>query len=104
MSAPTSPEPDGLFQVQGRITLFGFTPVEALAGVRPRSRSWRIGGAVRTGAIALVIAPVVGIIPPHVPWILGALGVGTLGSYSRNWLKCYLFQKEKGKYLEKVDN
>lgn len=27
-------------------------------------------------AVALLVAPVVGLIPPHAPWILGALGGG----------------------------
>lgn len=63
------------FDVPARLTLFGFDDSEATVRVRPRSRSWRVWGAARTQAVGLVLAPVVGLVPPHVPWALGALGV-----------------------------
>jgi len=31
---------------------------------------------VRTGLLFLLIAPVAGLVPPHAPWMLGALGMG----------------------------
>lgn len=73
----TAHESDGVFPVEGRIVLFGFDPRPATAFVRPRPRGWRVAGAARTGVVTLLVAPVVGIVPPHVPWVLGALGVGT---------------------------
>jgi len=70
------PERDGVFEIPVRVLLFGFDATNARAYIRPRARSWRIAGAVRTGLLFLVIAPVVGVLPPHAPWILGALGAG----------------------------
>jgi len=63
-------------EVGGRISLFGYDPTPATLRLRPRSRSWRVGGSVRTMALALLAAPVVGLIPPHAPWVLGALAGG----------------------------
>lgn len=63
-------------EVPATLALFGFEPTEAVARLRPRSRRWRVGGAVRTQAVGLLLAPVVGLVPPHAPWALGALGVG----------------------------
>ena len=76
MSTLSYPETDGVFEIPVRVVLFGFDATEARAHVRPRARSWRIAGAVRTGLLFLLIAPVVGVLPPHAPWILGALGAG----------------------------
>lgn len=44
--------------------------------IRPRPRSWRIGGALRTVGIAALIAPAVAVVPPHAPWVIGALATG----------------------------
>ena len=63
------------FDLQGQLTLFGYDATEATVRIQPRSRSWRLWGAVRTQAVGLVLAPAVGLVPPHVPWALGALGV-----------------------------
>ena len=76
LSVTPDTEAEGVFLVHGRVTLFGFDSSEAIAHVRPRARRWRVGGAARTGLLFLLVAPVVGIVPPHAPWILGALGVG----------------------------
>ena len=65
-------------EVGGRISLFGYEPTPATVHLKARSRSWRVGGSVRTMAIALLVAPVMGLIPPHAPWILGALTGGGL--------------------------
>ena len=71
-----SPDDAGTVQVPGRIALFGYDPVEVRLELLPRSRRWRLWGAGRTAAVALVLAPVAGLVPPHAPWILGVLGVG----------------------------
>lgn len=60
----------------GRIEAFGFTPTEAQLRVIPRSTSWRMTRAMLSAAIGLGAAPVVFILPPHVPWALGAAGLG----------------------------
>jgi hypothetical protein len=69
----------------GRIVLFGFDPEDVRLHVLPRSRRWRVLGAARTMGIALVLALPVTLIPPHVPWMLGVLGVG--GFLSRRRFK-----------------
>lgn len=76
MSVTPDTEADGVFLVEGRVALFGFDSSDAISHIRPRARRWRTVGAVRTGFLFLLVAPVVGIVPPHAPWILGALGVG----------------------------
>ncbi len=61
----------------GTLSLFGFSSTEAALELLPRSRSWR---AIRaTGFIGggLVLAPAVGLFPPHAPWATGALVLGS---------------------------
>lgn len=64
------------YALEGEATLFGFDSVPAQAGITPRSRAWRVGGALRTMAIFVVIAPLVAVIPPHAVWFIGALLAG----------------------------
>lgn len=66
----------GPVDIPGRIVLFGFEPQAVTLHLLPRSRRWRLLGAGRTVGVALVLAPVAGLVPPHVPWALGVLGVG----------------------------
>lgn len=74
---PESASPsDDVVQIPGRMTLFGYDPETVVLHLRPRTRRWRLLGAGRTMAVALVLAPAVGLVPPHAPWILGVLGVG----------------------------
>jgi hypothetical protein len=67
---------DGTFTVQGAAALFGFQPSPVEVTLRRRARSWRVGGAARTMGVAVVVAPVVAIVPPHAPWLIGVLAVG----------------------------
>lgn len=71
--SPSSPD---AVEVPGTLVLFGFDPEPVRLRLRPRSRRWRFLGAARTAAVTLVLAPAAGLVPPHVPWILGVLGVG----------------------------
>jgi len=59
-----------------RVTLFGSAPRTATVEVTPRPRAQRMTRALLTLAATLVLAAVAGIVPPHVPWILGVLAVG----------------------------
>lgn len=70
--------------VQARVTLFGFDGVHASARVEARSAGWRARRATLALAAGLVAAPVVGLVPPHAPWALGALGIGLLTA-RRRW-------------------
>jgi len=58
------------------LNLFGFPPTEAVVQAIPRSRSWRsVRASVFFGG-GLLLAPVVGLVPPHAPWVAGVLGFG----------------------------
>lgn len=66
----------GATVLSGTLSLFGFSSTSAELGVLPRSTTWRQlrGGSLIAGG--LVAAPVVGMVPPHVPWAIGAVAVG----------------------------
>jgi len=71
-------EASATFDVDGEATLFGFDPVPVRARVTARTSAWRVGGAARTMAIFVVIAPFVAIVPPHAVWLIGALVTGAV--------------------------
>jgi hypothetical protein len=60
----------------GRLELFGAQPRPAVVEVTPRPRGKRMTRALATLGTALVLAALVALIPPHVPWLLGVLAVG----------------------------
>ena len=59
-----------------RLELFGIEPGEATLAVTPRPKRRRLTRAVSTAGATLVGAIIAGILPPHVPWALGVLGLG----------------------------
>ena len=63
-------------ELSGTVTLFGFSPGEALIHAVPRTRAWRGTRALAFVLGGALLAPVVGVIPPHAPWVAGALGFG----------------------------
>ena len=74
--------------LEGTISLFGFPSIEAHMKVRPRSRSWRWTRAGLFWGLGLLIAPAVGLVPPHAPWVVAALGVGGFMG-TRKWKERY---------------
>lgn len=72
-----SPDSDGTFTADAQVTLFGFDPTPARVDLLPRSRAWRLRGVIPVVLVTLVVAPVVGAIPPHAPWVLAVVGTGT---------------------------
>jgi hypothetical protein len=62
--------------MKGTLSLFGYPSTEARLQVQPRSRRWRWTRAGFFFGSGLLAAPVVGLVPPHAPWVLGALGLG----------------------------
>ncbi len=83
---PDPPSSDDLatgISVPARITLFGFDVAPADARIEARSMAWRARRASIALAAGLVVAPAVGLIPPHAPWALGALGMGLLVAWRR---------------------
>lgn len=71
-----APDADGTFTVAGTAALFGFDPAPVEVTLRRRAKSWRVGSAARTMGVAVLVAPVVAIVPPHAPWLIGVLAVG----------------------------
>lgn len=62
--------------MEGTLSLFGYSSTVAHLEVLPRSTGWR---GLRAGLFmggALVLAPAVGLFPPHAPWVAGVLGIG----------------------------
>lgn len=82
-------------EVAAHLTLFGFDATVAQVRLRPRSRSWRLWGAVRTQAAGLVLAPAVGLVPPHAPWALGALVVSFMLA-RRRWRHLFTVESVEG--------
>ena len=74
--------------VPARITLFGFDVAPADARIEARSMGWRARRAAIALAAGLIVAPAVGLVPPHAPWALGALGMGLLMA-GRRWAEAH---------------
>ena len=80
-SSPGTPSP---VTIRGSLTLFGFPPGNLEARVIRRSGRWRGFRAAGFMAGGLVLAPLLGMIPPHAPWAAGSLGLGMLLG-ARKW-------------------
>ncbi len=62
--------------MEGTISLFGFPSTSGRIEVLPRSTAWR---GLRASAFfggGLLLAPAVGLVPPHAPWVVAVLGIG----------------------------
>jgi hypothetical protein len=66
------------------VRLRGHEPVPARVELIRHSRRTRTTKALLTLVAAVVAAPIVFLLPPHVPWALGALVVGGYFAY-RQW-------------------
>lgn len=75
---PAADEVRGAFEVDARATVFGFDDQPVRARIIERGRGWRVGGAARTFAVFVVIAPLVAVFPPHAVWFVGALSAGAV--------------------------
>lgn len=78
MAPGNAPAADGTERLEGEATLFGYEATSTSVLLRPRSRNWRVLGAVATAGVALVVAPVAAVLPPHAPWVIGVLAIGGL--------------------------
>lgn len=89
------PETTGRIRVEGHATLFGFPSTKAVLTIRPRPTAWRASGAaVRMGGFTL-LAGVVAIVPPHAPWLIGALAGGAILA-RRRWIERYTLESVRG--------
>lgn len=73
---PESMEDTARITPPARLTLFGFEPTAAEVEVVPRARAWRLRGSLLILLATIVAAPLAALIPPHLPWGIGALAVG----------------------------
>lgn len=87
---------ESMHRPPARITLFGFSPTAADVAVVHRPRSWRATRALLSVGIAVGIAPVVGLLPPHVPWVVLALAVGAYLAGKR-WSERYTLHSLAGR-------
>lgn len=60
----------------GRVSLFGHEPTTAQVTLVARTSRWRMTRAFLSAGTGFALAPLVGLVPPHIPWALGAVGVG----------------------------
>lgn len=75
----------------GEAILFGFPTTPAHLTVRQRPASWRMTGAALRMAVGLLIAAVVVVVPPHAPWLIGALAGGAIMA-RRRWIERYTLE------------
>jgi len=71
-----------------RVTLFGFKSVPAYAEVVHRPRSLRFTRAMLALAGCWCSAPVIAILPPHLPWLFVAFAAGLFFAWA-NWRGSY---------------
>lgn len=69
-------EQDGGTRVPARIELFGFESTPADVAVVPRTPGWRASRALLYLAVSWALVPVVGLVPPHIPWAATAFIAG----------------------------
>jgi len=74
--------------LSGAVALFGYPGTRGEMDVLPRSLGWRRLRAAGFFLGGLALAPAVGMVPPHVPWALGALGLGGYLGY-RKWREAF---------------
>ncbi len=55
---------------------FGFPTQPASIEAVARAASWRASRALLAAAVALGVAPIVALVPPHFPWLIGAVVTG----------------------------
>ncbi len=83
------------FRIEAQATLFGFPPATVQVSIRRRTLSWRVAGAARTMAGSLVITLVVVFVPPHAPWVIGALATGVFLA-RRRWRERFTLERVEG--------
>jgi hypothetical protein len=74
---------EGRVNLKGRVEAFGFASTEAGIDAIARPASWRATRALLAAGIGIGVAPVVAIVPPHIPWALGSLIGGAVFARKR---------------------
>lgn len=78
-----------------RLSLRGHDPAPARLEVVPRSRKTRTTQALLALLGFWALAPLVALLPPHIPWALAALGAGIYFAW-RNWSGEYVVRGFEG--------
>ena len=78
------------------LRLRGHEPQPAEIAVEPRPRQTRLVRSLATLGGFLLLAPLVFFIPPHIPWVLLALGAG-LYFGRREWVGEYVVHSFSGR-------
>lgn len=63
-------------KLNGRLDAFGFEPSRVTIEAIERPTSWRATRALIAAGLGLGAAPVVALVPPHIPWLIGSLAAG----------------------------
>jgi len=85
-----------VFVTDADAVVFGFPATRVRVRIRRRPRSWRLSGAVRRMAIFVVLAPLVAVVPPHAPWLIGALAAGAILA-RRRWRERFTLETVQGR-------
>ena len=80
----------------GTLSIFGYPNTTATLEVIPRSIRWRAFRAFLYAGGGLVLAPALGLIPPHAPWALAALAVGGFMAV-RRWRERFTLESLQGR-------
>ncbi len=80
----------------GRLFLFGHAPQPAVLVVERRPEGQRLKRAAVRLVLCWLAIPVVGLVPPHVPWVLIALVAGPYLA-RREWIGDYVVQRFDGR-------
>jgi hypothetical protein len=91
-----SPGSDPSSGLEGTLSVFGFPKTTARVDAVARSPRWRGLRAAAYWGGALLVTPAVALVPPHVPWVAGVLGVGGLLG-TRKWKERYTVVKFQGR-------
>lgn len=67
-------------------------PTEARARIVERTDRWRKVGALQQLALWTLLAPLLFLIPPHLPWVLVALTIGAVRAWGRLGERSTLYQ------------
>ncbi len=78
-----------------RLVLRGHAPAPAEVRVRPRPRKQRMVRALVLLAVFWGLVPLVVLVPPHLPWALGAFAAGIYFAL-RNWRGEYVVDAFSG--------
>lgn len=82
-------------RLEGEAILFGFPSTKAVLRIRRRPTSWRAGGAALRVVAGVVLAAMVAVVPPHAPWLIGALVGGAIMA-RRRWIERYTLESVEG--------